>query len=94
MNDVAKALDEGTLLEDPFLRQRRAERIHQLKKQASAAGSHRLVGVAGIKGQRGQLPEVGREKLWLTIIIADPAKNNSSKNNSPPLFNHLTILIL
>jgi hypothetical protein len=45
--NVAKALEEGSLDEDPFLQQYRAQRMEELKKQASA-GFKRWVGVVGV----------------------------------------------
>ena len=44
--NVAKALEDGSLDQDPFLREYRAKRMAELKKQASA-GSQRSVGGAG-----------------------------------------------
>ena len=44
MVNVAKALEEGSLDQDPFLQQFRAKRMEELKKQQATAGSKRWVG--------------------------------------------------
>ena len=65
MRNVAKALEDGSLDEDPFLREYRAKRMEELKQQASA-GSRRSVGGAG-EGGRGQwvgLRRRGWESGW------------------------------
>ena len=49
MLNVAKALEDGSLDQDPFLQQYRAKWMEELKQQVSA-GSQRSVGVAGGRG--------------------------------------------
>lgn len=44
MVNVAKALEDGSLDQDPFLRQYRAQRMHDLKKQASAGANRKRFG--------------------------------------------------
>lgn len=50
--NVAKALDDGTLSQDPFLQQYRAERMHQLKKQASTGSRKRFGNLVEVRGDK------------------------------------------